>query len=114
MIPLPEAEELTIKLRRRETAAKTSPGMGKYYTRFQVVTPNGTTEPLAKWRAMLQMRKALVDEQWGAVQGRARRTRQAGPRRLRQRRSRGLGHLRPGTTQVLDPRLYPFSSSAIP
>lgn len=61
VIPLPEAEELTIKLRRRETAAKISPGLGKDYTRFQVATPNGTTEPLAKRRAMLHMVKALVD-----------------------------------------------------
>lgn len=60
VIPLPEAEELTIKLRRRETAAKSSPGLGKDYTRFKVVTPSGTTDPLAKRRAMLYMVKALA------------------------------------------------------
>lgn len=61
VIPLPEAEELTIKLRRRETAAKSSSGLGKDYTRFKVVTPSGTTDPLAKRRAMLHMVKALAD-----------------------------------------------------
>lgn len=35
--------------------------MGKDYTRFEVVAPDGTTEPLAKRRAMLHMVKALVD-----------------------------------------------------
>lgn len=36
-------------------------GVGQGLHRFQVVTPNDTTEPLAKRRAMLHMVEALVD-----------------------------------------------------
>lgn len=61
VIPLREAEELTIKLRRRETATKSSTGLGKDCTRFRVTTPAGTTAPLAKRRAMLHLVRALAE-----------------------------------------------------
>lgn len=56
VIPLPEAAELTVQLRRREQAVKASSTTGKDYTRFIVTTPSGTTEPLAKRQAL----RALV------------------------------------------------------
>ena len=56
VIPLPEAAELTVQLRRREKAAKASSAGGKDYTRFIVTTPDGTTELLAKRQAI----RALV------------------------------------------------------
>ena len=61
VIPLPEAEELTVKLRRRESATRSSSGLGKDYTRFEITTPAGTSEPLNKRRAVLHLVRALVD-----------------------------------------------------
>ncbi|WP_146765942.1 hypothetical protein [Micromonospora noduli] len=60
VIPLPEAAELTVQLRRRETAARAAQASsGRDLTRYAVVTPSGTTEPLPKRRAMLALVTAL-------------------------------------------------------
>ena len=60
VIPLPEAAELTVQLRRRETAARAAQASsGRDLTRYVIVTPTGTTEPLPKRRAMLALVTAL-------------------------------------------------------
>lgn len=58
VIPLPEAEALTVKLRRREHA-KTTTVLGHDRTKFEVTTPNGTSDALPKRRAMLHLVTAL-------------------------------------------------------
>jgi len=58
VIPLPEAEELTIQLRRRETAARAAQS-GRDWTPYVITSPTGTTEPLRKRRAILAMIHAL-------------------------------------------------------
>ena len=56
VIPLPEASELTIQLRGRETQARTArTGDGRDWTQYAIVTPDGRTEPLRKRRAVLAM-----------------------------------------------------------
>src|SRR6266545_4352619 len=56
VIPLPEASELTIQLRRRETHARASRSVdGRDWTPYVIVTPHGRTEPLRKRRAVLAM-----------------------------------------------------------
>jgi hypothetical protein len=52
VIPLPEAAELTIQLRRREQAVKASSESGRDLTRFVVTTSAGPTDPLPKRRAV--------------------------------------------------------------
>ena len=60
VIPLPEAAELTVQLRRRETAARAAQaGGGRDLTRYVITTPTGTTTPLPKRRAMLALVTAL-------------------------------------------------------
>lgn len=61
VIPLPEARELTVRLRRREIqarAAKTTSGAD--WTQYVVRYPDGQTEPLRKRRAILAMVHALA------------------------------------------------------
>ena len=58
VIPLPEAEELTIQLRRRETAARVAKS-GRDWTPYVITSPTVTTEPLRKRRAILAMIHAL-------------------------------------------------------
>lgn len=56
VIPLPEANDLTVQLRRRESqarAARTSDG--RDWTPYTITTPHGTTEPLRKRQAVLAM-----------------------------------------------------------
>jgi hypothetical protein len=59
VIPLPEAEELTIQLRRRETAARAA-ASGRDWTTYVVVSPDGESPPLRKRHAVLAMVQALT------------------------------------------------------
>ena len=61
VIPLPEAEELMVRLRHRETAARAAASSdgGADWTPYIIVTPAGRTEPLRKRRAILAMAQAL-------------------------------------------------------
>lgn len=64
VIPLPEARELMVRLRRREIqarAANTSTASGADWTQYVVEYPGGKTEPLRKRRAILAMVHALAD-----------------------------------------------------
>jgi hypothetical protein len=59
VIPLPEAAELTVQLRRRETAARAAEASGgRDLTQYVIITPAETSTPLPKRRAVL----ALVTE----------------------------------------------------
>ena len=58
VIPLPEAEELTIQLRRRETAARVATS-GRDRTPYVITSPAGRTAALPKRRAILAMIHAL-------------------------------------------------------
>lgn len=63
LIPLPEASELTIRLRRRDMqakAAKTSSAAGLDLTRYVVTYPGGQTDALPKRRAILAMIQQLA------------------------------------------------------
>jgi hypothetical protein len=62
LIPLPEASDLTIQLRRRETVARAAraDGTGPDWTQFIISTPSGTSPPLRKRRAVLALVTALV------------------------------------------------------
>jgi hypothetical protein len=56
VIPLPEASELTIQLRRRQSQARAARGSdGRDWTQYVIVTPEGRTDPLRKRRAVLAM-----------------------------------------------------------
>src|SRR5258708_9098552 len=59
VIPLPEAEELTIQLRRRETAARAA-ASGRDWTAYVVVSPAGQSQPLRKRHAVLATVQALT------------------------------------------------------
>ena len=60
VIPLPEAEELTVQLRRRETAARAASASGRDWTPYVIITPDGRrTEPLRKRHAIRTMAHAL-------------------------------------------------------
>jgi hypothetical protein len=61
VIPLPEAAELTVRLRHRESAARaaTGDGSGADWTRYIITTPTGATEPLRKRQAVLALVHAL-------------------------------------------------------
>lgn len=59
VIPLPEAEELTVRIRRREQAVREARSQNRDLTKFVVCTPTGESEPLAKRRAVLAMVGAL-------------------------------------------------------
>ncbi len=61
VIPLPEAEELTIKLRQRESAAQAASASagGADWTPYVITTPDGETKPLRKRRAVLHLTRAL-------------------------------------------------------
>lgn len=69
VIPLPEAKELMVKLRRRDIqarAAKTTSGSGSDWTQYVVEYPGGQTEPLRKRRAILAMTHAFADAEVAA------------------------------------------------
>lgn len=59
VIPLPEAAELTVQLRRKEQAARTAKTSTRDYTKYSISTSTGTTEPLAKRRAVCHVVMAL-------------------------------------------------------
>lgn len=54
VIPLPEARELTVRLRRRETAARaaTVRVQNRDWSRYVITTPDGASAPLRKRRAV--------------------------------------------------------------
>lgn len=59
MIPLPEAADLTVRLRRREAAVRVAREHTRDYTRYVVITPAGESDPLPKRRAVLHLVLAL-------------------------------------------------------
>jgi hypothetical protein len=59
VIPLPEASELTIQLRRRETQARAARADQRDWTAYIISTPDGASEPLRKRWAILTMVTAL-------------------------------------------------------
>jgi hypothetical protein len=59
VIPLPEAEEITVKLRRREAAARVASTTSADWTPYTIRTPAETTQPLRKRRAVLAMVHAV-------------------------------------------------------
>jgi hypothetical protein len=58
LIPLPEAEEFTVQLRRREQAARSS-SSGRDWTQYIVTSASGESAPLRKRWAVLEMVRAL-------------------------------------------------------
>jgi hypothetical protein len=58
VIPLPEAEELTIQLKKRETAARASASQ-RDRTSYVITSPDGESEPLNKRNAVLAMVRRL-------------------------------------------------------
>ncbi|GAA3350406.1 hypothetical protein GCM10020358_76190 [Amorphoplanes nipponensis] len=59
IIPLPEASELTVQIRRKQTQARTVGADGRDWTQYEVVTPEGRSGPLRKRWAVLTMATAL-------------------------------------------------------
>ncbi len=59
VIPLPEAEVLMVRLRKRETAARVAKEGSKDHTKYVVRSPERETEPLAKRRAVLALVTAM-------------------------------------------------------
>lgn len=59
VIPLPEAAELTVQLRRRETQARAVRADNRDWTSYVINTPDGPSEPLRKRWAILAMVTAL-------------------------------------------------------
>lgn len=59
VIPLPEAEQFVVKLRRRDAIAKAAAASTKDYTKFIVSSAAGTTGPLNKRHAGLATIQAL-------------------------------------------------------
>lgn len=59
VIPLPEASQLTVQLRRRQTQARAASTDTRDWTPYEIITPAGRTEPLRKRRAVLAMVIAL-------------------------------------------------------
>ncbi|WP_433826429.1 hypothetical protein ACQP2E_30710 [Actinoplanes sp. CA-015351] len=59
IIPLPEAGELTIQIRRKQTQARAVSSDGRDWTQYEIVTPEGRSGPLRKRWAVLTMATAL-------------------------------------------------------
>lgn len=59
VIPLPEAAELTVRLKKREAAARVAKQSNRDFTKYVIVSPEGETEPLAKRNAVLALVRAL-------------------------------------------------------
>lgn len=55
VIPLPEAGELTVQLRRRETQARAARSDNRDWTSYVITTPTGPSEPLRKRWAVLEL-----------------------------------------------------------
>ena len=58
LIPLPEAQEFTIRLRRREQAARAA-SSGRDWTQYMISTPQGESQPLRKRWAILELIQRL-------------------------------------------------------
>lgn len=59
VIPLPEAAELTVKLKKREAAVKKAVESAKDFTKFVIKAPGEVSQPLAKRHAILRMVHAV-------------------------------------------------------
>jgi hypothetical protein len=59
VIPLPEAAELTVRLKKREAAVRVAKESNRDLTKYVITTPTSQTEPLPKRRAILSLVKAL-------------------------------------------------------
>ena len=59
IIPLPEASELTVQIRRKQTQARVVVSDGRDWTRYEVSTPEGRSGPLRKRWAVLAMATGL-------------------------------------------------------
>ena len=59
VIPLPEAAELTVRLKKREAAARVAKETNRDRTKYVIKTPTTVTEPLPKRRAILALAQAL-------------------------------------------------------
>lgn len=60
VIPLPEAADFTVQLRRRETAARAAQTTdGRDWTAYVITTPAGDSPPLRKRRAIITLAAAL-------------------------------------------------------
>lgn len=59
VIPLPEAEELTTKLRHREAVSRALTTSSKDYTRYVLTTPTDVSKSLNKRRAVLAMVRSV-------------------------------------------------------
>jgi hypothetical protein len=59
VIPLPEANELVVRLRKREAAARVAKESSHDLTKYVVKTPAGETGPLPKRRAVLALVKSM-------------------------------------------------------
>ncbi|MEV7551981.1 hypothetical protein AB0N89_20380 [Amycolatopsis sp. NPDC089917] len=59
VIPLPEAADLTVQLRRRESQARAARSDGRDWTPYVITTPAGTTAPLRKRQAVLALVEGL-------------------------------------------------------
>ncbi|GAA0816492.1 hypothetical protein [Spirilliplanes yamanashiensis] len=55
IIPLPEAGELTVQIRRKQTQAREATTDGRDWTPYLITTPHGQTGPLRKRHAVLAM-----------------------------------------------------------
>lgn len=63
VIPLPEAADLTVQLRRRETHARAARADdGRDWTQYVIVAPGSRSEPLRKRRAVLALATALAGD----------------------------------------------------
>lgn len=60
VIPLPEAEEFVVQLRRRETVARAAKTTNRDWTQYVIHTGTGSTPPLRKRRAVMEMVLAVV------------------------------------------------------
>jgi hypothetical protein len=59
VIPLPEAADFTVRLKKREAAARIARENSRDYTKYVISAPNETSQPLAKRRAILFLVQAL-------------------------------------------------------
>ncbi|MBO0875161.1 MAG: hypothetical protein J2P19_17405 [Pseudonocardia sp.] len=60
LVPLPEAADFTVRLKRHEAAARLARESNRDYTKYVIITPNmDKSQPLAKRRAILFLVQAL-------------------------------------------------------
>ena len=68
VIPLPEAADLTVRLKKREAAARIARESSRDYTKYIVVTPTDESQPLAKRKAVLYLVQALYAAEMAAIE----------------------------------------------